>query len=193
MVRSTLRGCVMIQTVVEQQLQLSCKPGLRWLSKTAGHQSRYSSHSSDLVKVPSNVQSNSLWTSGRLGLVETFDCGESSEWRMIIGQVLLIPCNLDTYWYLSRYHSQRRKMASSLALNNFPGFSKEAIPQDWFPRGEEVTCQIGSYLLALPKCLSHDWVKSQVSTGTTLVAVEFEGGVVIGADSRTSMVRIPPS
>ena len=82
-------------------------------------------------------------------------------------------------------------MASSLALNNFPGFSKEAIPQDWFPRGEEVTCQIGSYLLALPKCLSHDWVKSQVSTGTTLVAVEFEGGVVIGADSRTSMVRIP--
>ena len=29
-------------------------------------------------------------------------------------------------------------MASSLALNNFPGFCKEAIPQDWFPRGEEV-------------------------------------------------------
>ena len=28
----------------------------------------------------------------------------------------------------------------------------------------------------------------QVSTGTTLVAVEFDGGVVIGADSRTSMV-----
>merc|ERR1711863_106184 len=27
----------------------------------------------------------------------------------------------------------------------------------------------------------------EVSTGTTLVAVEFEGGVVIGADSRTSM------
>merc|ERR1712004_91182 len=55
------------------------------------------------------------------------------------------------------------KMASPLALQNFPGFCKEAIPQDWFPRGEEV------------------------STGTTLVAVEFNGGVVIGADSRTSM------
>ena len=27
----------------------------------------------------------------------------------------------------------------------------------------------------------------QVSTGTTLCAVEFDGGVVIGADSRTSM------
>jgi len=54
-------------------------------------------------------------------------------------------------------------MASTISLQNFPGFSKEAIPQDWFPRGEEV------------------------STGTTLVAVEFNGGVVIGADSRTSM------
>ena len=33
-------------------------------------------------------------------------------------------------------------MASPLALQNFPGFCKEAIPQDWFPRGEEVTfCQ----------------------------------------------------
>ena len=31
-----------------------------------------------------------------------------------------------------------RKMASPLALQNFPGFCKEAIPQDWFPRGEEV-------------------------------------------------------
>ena len=27
----------------------------------------------------------------------------------------------------------------------------------------------------------------KVSTGTTLCALEFEGGVVIGADSRTSM------
>ena len=156
MVWSTLRSCVMIQTVVEQQLQLSRKPGLRWLSKTAGHQGRYSSHSSDLVKVPSNVQSNSLWTSGRLGLVETFDCGKSSEWRMINGQALVIPCNLDTYWYLSRYHSPRRKMASSLALNNFPGFSKEAIPQDWFPRGEEVKNKpkIGFHLFVVPKWLS---------------------------------------
>merc|ERR1712112_132002 len=37
------------------------------------------------------------------------------------------------------------------------------MPRDWLPMNEEV------------------------STGTTLVAVEFKGGVVIGADSRTSM------
>ena len=39
--------------------------------------------------------------------------------------------------------------------------------------------------------INNDKVELQVSTGTTLVAVEFEGGVVIGADSRTSMVRHP--
>merc|ERR1712083_766585 len=39
----------------------------------------------------------------------------------------------------------------------------ESCPRDWFPGSEEV------------------------STGTTLVAVEFAEGVVIGADSRTSM------
>ncbi|XP_023659245.1 proteasome subunit beta type-6 [Paramormyrops kingsleyae] len=31
-----------------------------------------------------------------------------------------------------------------------------------------------------------DWVRQEVSTGTTIMAVEFEGGVVIGADSRTT-------
>uniref|UniRef100_A0A224YG33 Proteasome subunit beta n=1 Tax=Rhipicephalus zambeziensis TaxID=60191 RepID=A0A224YG33_9ACAR len=31
-----------------------------------------------------------------------------------------------------------------------------------------------------------DWMSSEHSTGTTVVAVEFDGGVVIGADSRTS-------
>ncbi|VDD74115.1 unnamed protein product [Mesocestoides corti] len=31
-----------------------------------------------------------------------------------------------------------------------------------------------------------DWSKTEVSTGTTLVACEYNGGVVIGADSRTS-------
>ncbi|KAM7535777.1 hypothetical protein Aperf_G00000098289 [Anoplocephala perfoliata] len=31
-----------------------------------------------------------------------------------------------------------------------------------------------------------DWSKGEVSTGTTLVACEYNGGVVIGADSRTS-------
>jgi len=53
--------------------------------------------------------------------------------------------------------------ATTYALQNFPGFCKESIPRDWLPMNEEV------------------------STGTTLVAVEFKGGVVIGADSRTSM------
>jgi len=32
-----------------------------------------------------------------------------------------------------------------------------------------------------------DWAPKEVSTGTTLVAVEFDGGVVLGADTRTSM------
>merc|ERR1712126_50490 len=31
-----------------------------------------------------------------------------------------------------------------------------------------------------------DWVTSEHSTGTTIVAIEFDGGVVIGADSRAS-------
>merc|ERR1712038_1234703 len=32
-----------------------------------------------------------------------------------------------------------------------------------------------------------DWMPAEVSTGTTLVAMEFPGGVVLGADTRTSM------
>ncbi|XP_029476670.1 proteasome subunit beta type-6-like isoform X2 [Oncorhynchus nerka] len=31
-----------------------------------------------------------------------------------------------------------------------------------------------------------EWAQEEVSTGTTIMAVEFEGGVVIGADSRTT-------
>lgn len=31
-----------------------------------------------------------------------------------------------------------------------------------------------------------DWCRQQVSTGTSIMAVEFNGGVVIGADSRTT-------
>jgi len=34
--------------------------------------------------------------------------------------------------------------------------------------------------------LGPDWVTSEHSTGTSIMAVEFDGGVVIGADSRTS-------
>jgi len=56
-------------------------------------------------------------------------------------------------------------MASVAALSNFPGFSKDDLPQSFLP--------------------SH--YSQEVSTGTTLVAVEFDGGVVLGADSRTSM------
>jgi len=32
-----------------------------------------------------------------------------------------------------------------------------------------------------------EWAPKEVSTGTTLVAVEFADGVVLGADTRTSM------
>jgi len=48
-------------------------------------------------------------------------------------------------------------------VSNFPGLTKDVMPSEWLARGDEV------------------------STGTTLVAVEFNGGVVIGADSKTSM------
>lgn len=49
------------------------------------------------------------------------------------------------------------------AVQNFPGLCKDTLPPSWISRSEEV------------------------STGTTLVAMEFDGGVVIGADSKTSM------
>jgi len=49
------------------------------------------------------------------------------------------------------------------AVENFPGLCKDTLPPSWISRSEEV------------------------STGTTLVAMEFDGGVVIGADSKTSM------
>jgi 20S proteasome subunit beta 1 len=32
-----------------------------------------------------------------------------------------------------------------------------------------------------------DWMNDELKTGTTIMAVEFDGGVVIGADSRTTM------
>ncbi|VDN10665.1 unnamed protein product [Dibothriocephalus latus] len=42
-------------------------------------------------------------------------------------------------------------------------------------------------LSGVPSCEYYpDWKKREVSTGTTLVACQFDGGVVIGADSRTS-------
>ena len=50
-------------------------------------------------------------------------------------------------------------------LNDFPGFSR-ASPS-WLPPEMNPTSD-----------------GSDVSTGTTLVAMEFDGGVVIGADSR---------
>ncbi|XP_071524891.1 proteasome subunit beta type-6 [Panulirus ornatus] len=41
----------------------------------------------------------------------------------------------------------------------------------------------GSHLDALMP----DWMNNEVLTGTSIMAVEFDGGVVVGADSRTSM------
>ncbi|XP_068027159.1 LOW QUALITY PROTEIN: proteasome subunit beta type-6-like [Melanerpes formicivorus] len=37
-----------------------------------------------------------------------------------------------------------------------------------------------------PAALLPEWTQEAVSTGTTIMAVEFDGGVVIGADSRTT-------
>jgi 20S proteasome subunit beta 1 len=42
-------------------------------------------------------------------------------------------------------------------------------------------CAMNSFSADAP-----DWLSAEHSTGTTLVAVEFDGGVVIGADSRTT-------
>ncbi|XP_018026882.1 proteasome subunit beta type-6 [Hyalella azteca] len=39
---------------------------------------------------------------------------------------------------------------------------------------------------SLQLLLPHDWPKQEVMTGTTIIAVEFDGGVVVGADTRTS-------
>ncbi|CAL4246670.1 unnamed protein product [Meganyctiphanes norvegica] len=35
--------------------------------------------------------------------------------------------------------------------------------------------------------LTPDWMNNELLTGTSIMAVEFDGGVVVGADSRTSM------
>lgn len=35
--------------------------------------------------------------------------------------------------------------------------------------------------------LTPDWMSNEVLTGTSIMAVEFDGGVIVGADSRTSM------
>ncbi|VDI23238.1 20S proteasome subunit beta 1, partial [Mytilus galloprovincialis] len=39
----------------------------------------------------------------------------------------------------------------------------------------------GMYSPSIP-----DWLNAEHETGTTIMAVEFDGGVVIGADSRTT-------
>ncbi|KAK1155031.1 proteasome subunit beta type-9-like [Acipenser oxyrinchus oxyrinchus] len=38
----------------------------------------------------------------------------------------------------------------------------------------------------MPLSSEPSWLNCEVSTGTTIMAVEFEGGVVIGSDSRVS-------
>ena len=70
-------------------------------------------------------------------------------------------------------------MATVASLQNFPGMCKETFPGDWFPGCEEVSYDCCDKI--------SEYHNDQVSTGTTLCAVEFDGGVVIGADSRTSM------
>ncbi|MBN3318839.1 PSB6 protein, partial [Atractosteus spatula] len=45
---------------------------------------------------------------------------------------------------------------------------------------------IGAQRLSYRNDLVPDWASREVSTGTTIMAVEFDGGVVIGADSRTT-------
>ena len=74
-------------------------------------------------------------------------------------------------------------MATVASLQNFPGMCKDTFPSDWFPGCEEVFIQT----LLSGKYENVPVIVVQVSTGTTLCAVEFDGGVVIGADSRTSM------
>ncbi|XP_005853043.2 PREDICTED: proteasome subunit beta type-6, partial [Myotis brandtii] len=37
-----------------------------------------------------------------------------------------------------------------------------------------------------PEAITPDWENREVSTGTTIMAVQFDGGVVLGADSRTT-------
>uniref|UniRef100_A0A8C9JWS2 proteasome endopeptidase complex n=1 Tax=Panthera tigris altaica TaxID=74533 RepID=A0A8C9JWS2_PANTA len=37
-----------------------------------------------------------------------------------------------------------------------------------------------------PEAIAPDWESQEVSTGTTIVAIQFEGGVVLEADSRTT-------
>ena len=37
-----------------------------------------------------------------------------------------------------------------------------------------------------PEAIAPDWENREVSTGTTIMAVQFDGGVVLGADSRTT-------
>uniref|UniRef100_A0A8C9U3K3 Proteasome subunit beta n=1 Tax=Scleropages formosus TaxID=113540 RepID=A0A8C9U3K3_SCLFO len=44
----------------------------------------------------------------------------------------------------------------------------------------------GAQHLSSVSDLVPDWARQEVSTGTTIMAVEFDGGVVIGADSRTT-------
>lgn len=41
-------------------------------------------------------------------------------------------------------------------------------------------------MLATAPMMDHNFMQEEVSTGTSIMAVEFDGGVVIGADSRTT-------
>ncbi|XP_057304259.1 proteasome subunit beta type-6-like [Hydractinia symbiolongicarpus] len=51
--------------------------------------------------------------------------------------------------------------------------------------GGVLSCSTGN-MSAISSDLYPDWLHSEIKTGTTIMAVEYDGGVVIGADSRTT-------
>lgn len=52
--------------------------------------------------------------------------------------------------------------------------------------GSDAECQTTVPNVSIPRSLTEFDATAQVSTGTTIMAVEFDGGVVLGADTRTS-------
>ena len=73
---------------------------------------------------------------------------------------------------------------------DFPGMHPSVAPS-WIPpsmTNEAVAEEVRNFVFRLCKTeMLNGILISKVSTGTTLVAVEFADGVVLGADSRTSM------
>jgi len=62
----------------------------------------------------------------------------------------------------------------STAMDQFAALRHESVPSG-VKRGSHLDAMVGHHM------------SEEVSTGTSIMAVEFDGGVVIGADSRTTM------